>query len=360
MGLCVYHTPSGSWRAEVSVRGQRLTKTFARQRDAKAWAAGILDKSRGGKLASPQTATVTAVIDGWLASAAFAKLAPKTREVYTYLVTNHITSGIGAMRLVDLRPAAIEEWYASLSLAPATVRKINTVLADAMHWAMRKGVADYSPFADVDVPAVVRRERRIATPGEILAIIDATRGQQVYALAILAGMGGLRIGEVCNLRWRDVDFDGGSVFVRRAKTAAGVRTVTMPAVAIQWLSELHAQDAAHRLRTRAASDYVIHQRDGSPVTPNTLGGNFRRFLARHRLPALSPHALRHAHLSHLAAMGEHPAIIAQRAGQTSYATTMRYYTHYTPEPHRLVAQRLDDVFASAADSLQPVTRHAAI
>ena len=63
---------------------------------------------------------------------------------------------------------------------------------------------------------------------------------------------GLRIGELCSLRWRDVDLAGGRLRVGEAKTDAGVREVAL-------LPILRDELAAHRAEARYAApeDYVF-------------------------------------------------------------------------------------------------------
>jgi integrase len=94
------------------------------------------------------------------------------------------------------------------------------------------------------------------------------------ALIWLAGLGGLRQGELFGLRWRDLDLDGGVVHVRRKrlrlasgevvedapKSAAGRRTVALPAPVVEELR--------HHLEAHAdanVDDYVFTSPDGYPL-----------------------------------------------------------------------------------------------
>jgi integrase len=162
------------------------------------------------------------------------------------------------------------------------------------------------------------------------------RGGIAYRRALLATLvfGGLRIGELTALEWRDVDFASHRVQIRASKTDAGVRTVDL-------LPILHFELAAHR--ARATDDgrnmYVFASASGTRLEQN----NIRRRvlersveLANQRLSAtgrpplpdgLTPHRLRHTFASVLVAIGIDPGSVMDQIGHTDPGFTLRVYRH---------------------------------
>jgi len=145
---------------------------------------------------------------------------------------------------------------------------------------------------------------------------------------------GLRIEELCNLRWRDVDLATGRLNVGESKTDAGRRYVDL-------LPPLREELATHKVGARASAgtDYVFATRDGRRPAKNNLRPRvFNAALKRANenlerdglvpLPdGLTPHKLRHSYASLLIALGEDPVRVMGQLGHTDPAFSMRVYGH---------------------------------
>ena len=143
-------------------------------------------------------------------------------------------------------------------------------------------------------------------------------------------LAGLRIGELLELRWRDVDLIAGTITVRQSKTDAGVRRVdVLPA-----LSAILAS-----LPRRGPNDRVFATSNGTAHGPSNLR---RRVLApavklanvrleeagEVPLPEhLTPHKLRHTFASLLVALGEDPGSVMDQLGHTDAKFTLSVYRH---------------------------------
>jgi integrase len=130
---------------------------------------------------------------------------------------------------------------------------------------------------------------------------------------------GLRIGEMCQLDWTDVNFEnGGSVFVRKGKTRNARRTVPLTARARAILRSLEPGIAAtsavfHRLGQRITTTWATHQ---FLVMRRALG-----------LPdALVLHSCRHTFCSRLGKAGVSPYVLQKLAGHANITISARY-TH---------------------------------
>ena len=160
--------------------------------------------------------------------------------------------------------------------------------------------------------------------------------RQVPRRAILATLtlAGLRIGELVDLRWRDVDLTAGRLTVRASKTDAGARTIDLlPTLA----GELRAHKASAKPKT--SSERVFTTREGAPlnqgnVRNRTLALSVKR--ANERLEAagsvplpegLTPHKLRHTFASLLVALGTDPGAVMDQLGHEDAAFTLRVYRH---------------------------------
>lgn len=97
--------------------------------------------------------------------------------------------------------------------------------------------------------------------------------RQVPRRAILATLtlAGLRIGELVELRWRDIDRAAGRITLRARKTDAGARTIDLlPALA----GELRARKAT--VKPKAWAERVFTTRDGAPLNQGNVRNRMRR------------------------------------------------------------------------------------
>jgi integrase len=200
-------------------------------------------------------------------------------------------------------------------------------------------------------PARGRRRRlKVAKPqrsyldtaAHIAALLDAAgerdreaRGdrQHIARRAMLATLtfAGLRLGELLELRWRDVDLANGWLLVGEAKTDAGRRRVKIrPA--------LRDELAAHKAKINpAARAYVFATAAGKPHSGSNIRhrvfakaierANERLEEAREApLPqGLTPHSLRRTFASLLYAIGEPPPVVMAEMGHTDPGLALRIY-----------------------------------
>lgn len=143
---------------------------------------------------------------------------------------------------------------------------------------------------------------------------------------------GVRIGELCSLRWRDVDLEAGWLHVTESKSDAGVRKVKIRGAL--------ADELARARSSRGSIDhdaYVFPTRTGrrqyeDKVRTGTLGGAVNRAnanVAEGELPPLpaklTPHSLRRTFASVLYALGESPPVVMAEMGHTSPGLALKVY-----------------------------------
>jgi integrase len=150
---------------------------------------------------------------------------------------------------------------------------------------------------------------------------------------MLAALCGLRRGEICALRWKNVDLDGAQIAIVESaeQTAAGVRfkepktgrtrTVAISATIVDALREHHARPPD--------TEFVYSREDGQPMQPRSLTHAWQIAIARTNLPRLRFHDLRHSHATHLLGSGVHLKIASERLGHSKISTTADLYMHAT-------------------------------
>jgi integrase len=144
---------------------------------------------------------------------------------------------------------------------------------------------------------------------------------------------GLRINELVELRWRDVDLATGRITVRASKTDAGMRRIDLLPVLRDELATQKAGVLAH------PNGRVFSTSTGGPLNPSNIRNRVlapavkraNKNLAKADMvplpEGLSPHPLRHTYTSVLAALGTDPGAMMDQLGHTDPGFTLRVYRH---------------------------------
>lgn len=151
----------------------------------------------------------------------------------------------------------------------------------------------------------------------------------MIAMLVIAG---LRIGELCGLRWRDVDLDARWLRVGEAKTDAGTRRIRLrPALEAELERVRHARAGADPDGFIFATSTGKRQSSDNPrsrVIAASVERANKNLRARDQPPlpeGITPHSLRRTFASVLYAIGEDPGVVMDEMGHTYPALALRVY-----------------------------------
>jgi integrase len=362
----------GRWYAVLSTRcesGRRKVKFISLpdakgKREAQQALAHIIADLDSGTFVEPNKVTVATFLARWLAHVKTQIGAASFERYREY--TNVIIPILGGVPLTR-RPELISGLYSKAldsgrrdgrgGLSPRTVHHIHTMLKQALAQACVWRAIPYNPATLVKPPKVQRKEMKTIDTDATAKMLDAARGTLIFIPVLLGILCGLRRGEICALRWRNVDLENGQLAIvasrsrgehgrpieKGAKTGRG-RLIALPVLAATELRRHRAQQAEQLLRLGVAltdEHYVYAKFDGEPGHPTFLTHLFSRFLRDHKLPQIRFHDLRHSHATHLLAAGVHPKIAQERLGHSSIAVTMDTYSHAMPNMQQDAVAKLD-------------------
>jgi integrase len=141
-----------------------------------------------------------------------------TRQSYSYVLERHILPHLGGMRMAEILPSHVREWVATLrreGANPPTIRYCKVIVDAVFTTALNDQVTFLHPGKGVKTPPVAKRPRRIITPAQFDALLDAIDGPTMQLLVETDIETGLRWGELTELRPRDFDFATGVLTVAR-------------------------------------------------------------------------------------------------------------------------------------------------
>ncbi len=362
-----------SWRLKFDtdpdpVTGERQTRFVTvrgKRQDAERELTRLLGDADKGALVDPSSITVAEYLRSWLDGAH--GLAGKTAERYRQLAEQQIIPHLGHWALQKLRPVHVSEWHSKLlrgggkdgrALSPRTVLGAHRVLHRMLARVVEVEMLARNVASVVELPKVEDKEIQILLADQIQPVLAALEGHPLQAVGVLALSSGARRGELLALRWSDVDLDGGTMRIERSleqtkaglkfkapKTKHGRRVVTLPPIALDALRAHRRRQLELRLvlgqGKPEAGALVFSTHDGSPIPPNNLSRDWRRFVKARKLPAVSFHALRHSHASALIASGVDPLTVSRRIGHASPVVTLSIYAHLFEKTDAVAANAIE-------------------
>ncbi|MGA6939305.1 MAG: tyrosine-type recombinase/integrase [Pseudolabrys sp.] len=168
-------------------------------------------------------------------------------------------------------------------------------------------------------PNAELRPREHLTEREVKKLIEAAKGNRQggrdSAMILICFRHGLRASEVCELQWSDVEFETGTLHLRRAK---GGSTGIHPLLG----DELRALRA---LKREAKSPFIFVSERGAPFSVSGLQKMVERAGIEAKMPfKVHPHMLRHATGFALANKGTDTRTLQAYLGHRSIQSTVRY------------------------------------
>ena len=372
----------GRWYAVIETRdgaGKRKRKWVSLpdckgKRDAETACGKLIAEMNRGTYLEPSKTTLGEFLDQWLKHCR-SQVSPKSHERYSGLVNQNIKPALGTVPLTKLKPAQISDAYSKAlvngrrddkagGLSPRTVGHMHRILKQALGQAIRWELLARNPADAVDPPKVDWKPMQTYDLPQTVELIEAVRGTPLLIPAALAVLCGLRRGEICALRWRNVDLVAGQISVVESleQTKAGLRfkspksgkgrTVALSATVVEELRAYRIQRAQEILRLGmrlSDDDLVIGHADGSIVSPIYISQLWARTIAKTRLARLRFHDLRHAHATHLLANGVHPKVASERLGHSKVGITLDLYSHVIPGMQEDAAAMVDRALSAARD-----------
>jgi integrase len=363
-----------TWRVHVYLgadartgKQRYLTRTVrGTKRNAERVRADLVAQAVHGKFGETAAGTVADVAERWLEHLE-PDISPATASAYRVYLRNWIVPRLGEQKIDRLRPADLDRFYASLRkhLSPASVLKVHSILRAALGQAVRWQMITENPAIHARPPRPVRPPVQAPTPDDVARLLVAAQAEDPeFALYLrLAAVTGARRGELCALRWSDLDLEGGQVVVARslAVGADGVvvkktktdraRRLALDDVTVGGLRE-HLRlvdERAQACDVDLSPKAYVFARDPEgkePWRPDSgATGRFMRLRDQLGLNGIRLHDLRHYVATHLLEAGVPVRAVSERLGHANATTTLGIYAHAVPATDQRSAELLGDLLA---------------
>lgn len=305
--------------------------------------------------------------DYWMESIVRPHVRSETYAGYRRNLANHIYPHIGEMEIADISQQYIQYLADLLSetLASSTLHGICRLLKSMFASACEKGILRCSPYQNIRLPKARCRTPRVLTQLEQKKLEQEifSNNEPEYLLCLYMG---LRVGELCALRWEDVDFENGILHIRHAihrvpleteisstklvlgvpKSECSIRDIPLPS----FLSAILMKKKV--LEEGDPKDFLFKGTKTDCRDPRTMQQKISRLCNKLNLIGVHMHTLRHTFATRCLEKGIQYEVLSEFLGHSSPQITLRYYAHCTPETKRLNIERITPDFTHLTEEIR--------
>lgn len=265
---------------------------------------------------------------------------PSSQNSELVHMRKHLIPFFGEMPLNDISEGTVQRFLSGLDLNPKTIRNIYATFRTAWKTAKQWGLVQ-KKMEGVVMPRLLPVERPAFTMEQMQAIIREAE-EPFKTFYWLAAETGMRAGELCGLRWSDIE--AGQVRVRQSvwrgtvgspKSLAGTRTVPISAQLSDHLAGRPMPDGGLLFRTRNGEAWD---------TRFVVRDKLRPILERLKIGSAGLHAFRHGNATYRLQQGEDVKTLASRLGHSDAGITLRVYAHAAQHGGRELSNEMGTKF----------------
>ena len=301
-------------------------------------------------------------------------LAATTFDGYKINIEKHIIPSLGGIRLQHLTSSNIEKFYALKRkegaradekpgrLSERSLAYIHRVLSKALKNAVAKKMIPRNVANDVEnKPKITRYNPTVYSVNKVIKLLDCVRKTDMEVPVALAGVMGLRRGEILGLKWSNINFDNNTLSIKQQlvytknaviettpKTENSRRTIVLPNSIIVILKR-HKKDQ-DKIKKLLGTDYVDHdyvncREDGQPFHPSGFSSKFAQLLRKVGMPHIRFHDLRHSAATNMLLDSSIPIkIVSIILGHNDIRTTLQIYCSVLEKSMRDAAQKIETTY----------------
>ena len=318
-----------------------------------------IETYRDVELTEESNMTLGEWLDKWLDDYMALTIRESTMDSYKTMTKHYIKPYLGDEKIGAVTTADIQKLYNWLrengrvnehyekgnALSDSMIRSIHMMLHQAMDAAVRERLIVKNPTEGTVIPKNNYPPKQILTEEQLERFLDVVRQDPVWSDFFYTELTtGMRLGEICGLKWQDFEEKAGRLHIRRSvhrrkgggvrvgetKTETGTRTILLPPSTVEILKAR---------KKKSYSDWIFHNPvvPEIPMDPSTAYHRLKTLLRHAELPSIRFHDLRHTFATHALTSGVDAKTLSTILGHTNASFTLDTYTHMTTDMHQKAA-----------------------
>lgn len=278
-----------------------------------------------------------------------------TYAAYQLLIQNHIKPYFGD--LYEVNEEKVQQFVfdkLDAGLSEKTIRDIIIVLKMILKFGIKNG---YLEYVQIDAKFPSKQEKKdldVLSKADQKKFMEHLRNNFTFKnLGIFICLStGMRIGEICGLRWCDVDTAEGVIKVRHTlqriyiiegetrhtellldtpKTANSVRDIPMSSELLKMLKSLNKV---------VNENYYVISNDIKPIEPRTYRNYYKKLCKQLDIPELKFHGLRHSFATRCIESKADYKTVSVLLGHSNVSTTLNLYVHPNKEQKKKTIDKM--------------------
>ncbi|MBO5324576.1 MAG: site-specific integrase [Oscillospiraceae bacterium] len=318
-----------------------------------------IETYRDVELTEESNMTLGEWLDKWLSDYMALTIRESTMDGYKIMTQHYIKPYLGDEKIGSITTADIQKLYNWLrengrvnehyekgnALSDSMIRSIHMMLHQAMDAAVRERIIVKNPTEGTVIPKNNYAPKQILTEEQLERFLDVVRQDPVWSDFFYTELTtGMRLGEICGLKWQDFEEKTGRLHIRRSvhrrkgggvrvgetKTETGTRTILLPPSTVEILKAR---------KKKSYSDWIFHNPVVAevPMDPSIAYHRLKTLLRHAELPSIRFHDLRHTFATHALTSGVDAKTLSTILGHTNASFTLDTYTHMTTDMHQKAA-----------------------
>lgn len=290
----------------------------------------------------------------WLETFVYPKVKNSTYASYKNKLIVHVLSKLGKIKLQNLKKSDFEELLSEMGadLKASSIRAVFSVVKNCLNKAVAMNLLFDNPCTGIELPKVKRKTVQALSVKDQVKLVKEVEEEQKFFSIILALQTGLRIGEICGLKWDDIDFENNILHVNRTiqriqygeKGSRKTKIIEIKPKSSNSQRKIPISKGLRKnlldIKKTSKSDYIISNKN-KPLEPRTIAYRFQIVRKKIGLESFSFHSLRHSFATRCLEAGGNIAAISSLLGHSSTKMTLDCYTNSFFSEERDLIDKVD-------------------
>lgn len=370
---------SGQWWIFVNHEGKRTSRKIGGKRAAQAVAAKVQAELALGQFNIKPERTVPTFkgyvfgdpenrVKGWIDKQGTLFIKYSTKKSYMSIISKHLIPWFGSTRLDQISKKMVSDFVFDQFFAGNNSQTIKTrkyTLCNILKSALREELITENPTTGIGIKKPESEsEAREPNPfswdeRDRFESVIKDHFPEYYPMVVTGFRTGLRVGELCGLRWDDIDWNKKLIYVENnisrgrettPKTKSSKRVVRMTTFLLDLLKKHYATALEIKMKRgwREFPKWVFFNSNANFIASN----NFREYVwnkavRKAKLNNRRPHDMRHSYATLRLSSGHSLAEVSKELGHSSGDITYKTYYKFLPQESRFDIDELDTPFRTS-------------